>query len=313
MLYGSQAYLRNQYRDRLKKMFMPDDDTLNYAHFEGADVDIKEVISLADTVPFLGEYRVIVLENTGFFAKSNDELADYIPLIPESTVIIFSEENVDARLKAFKNVKASGCVADFSSLTEDDLKLWITKKIASENRKITGRALEMFVSNCGTDMMFIQAELDKLIAYTLNKDGIYPEDVEAICTVKVEDKVFLMLDAMFRHNADEALSYYGDLLQLHQAPQMVLGLIETQLRLLLHLKLMSEERLSEKQMASSLSMNEYRVKKALPQARKSSRIWIKDGLVLCAEVDEAIKSGRMGQQIGLETVICTLSQSVSRS
>lgn len=310
LLYGSQAYLRNQYRDRLVKMFLPEGDTLNYAHFEGTEIDLNEVISLSDTVPFLAEFRVIVLENTGLFDKSCDELAEYIPNIPESTVLIFSEEDVDARLKAFKAAKSKGTAAEFNNLSEDDLKRWVVKKLADNKTQMTVKALDFFIANCGTDMLFIQTELEKLIAYTMDKDGIYPEDVEAICTVKVEDKVFLMLDAMFRHNADEALKYYGDLLALHQAPLMILGLIENQLRLLLHLRQMSNERLSEKQMASALSMNEYRVKKALPQARKSSKIWIMKGLELCADIEEAAKSGRMTAQIGLETVICTLAQNV---
>jgi len=308
LLYGSQAYLRNQYRDRLVKAVLPEGDTLNYAHFEGAEVDINEIISLSDTVPFLASYRVIVVENTGFFEKSNDELAEYIPGIPESTVLIFSEENADARLKAFKNVKAKGSVADFSALSEDDLRKWVIKRLTEEKRQITTGALNLFMDNCGSDMLFIQQELEKLISYTQLKDGIYPEDVEAICTVKVEDKIFLMLDAMFRHNLDEAFNYYGDLLALHEAPLRILSLISNQLKLLLHLRQLSDERLSEKQMASVLSVNEYRVKKALPQARKSSKIWISNGLSLCADIEEAAKSGKIDQQIGLETVICSLSK-----
>lgn len=307
LLYGSQAYLKNQYRDKLVKALLPTGDTMNYAYYEGEDINIGEIIDLAETMPFLGERRVIVVENSGIFTGACDELESYVSSIPETTSVIFVEDKVDARLKLTKNVKAAGTVVEFGNLNEDDLKKWVLEKLAREHRQITGVALSKFLTNCGTDMMFISAELEKLISYTFGKDGIYPEDVDAICTVQVEDKVFLMLDAMFRHNKDEALRYYSDLLALHQAPLMILALIENQLKLMLHVKKMDGEHLSTKAMSEALSMNEYRIKKALPVAIKSSKIWLMNSLNYCADIDADSKSGKVAPGIGLELVICKLA------
>ena len=35
LLYGEEAYLRNQYRDRLKQAMIGDGDTMNLSYFEG--------------------------------------------------------------------------------------------------------------------------------------------------------------------------------------------------------------------------------------------------------------------------------------
>lgn len=309
LLCGSQAYLRNVYRDKLVNALVNDGDTMNYTHYEGNDVSIGEVIDLAETMPFLAEHRVIVIENTGYFKTSCEELAEYIPKIPESTIIIFSEEEVNGTYKLYKSVKDNGHIAKFDNLDDKDLRNWIVGRLKREHRQITERALDRFVSICGKDMMFIKGELDKLIAYTYGKEGIYPEDVDAVCTIQIEDKVFLMIDAMFRQNKNEALKLYGDLLMLHTDSFRMFSLIETQLRLLLHLKGMASDGLSTKEMAESLSMNEYRVKKTLPTARKSSKIWVMKGLELCADVEADAKSGRVNPQVGLEMIICTLSSS----
>lgn len=53
LLYGEEAYLRKQYRDRLKKAMISDDDTMNYSYLEGKDISIGAVIDLAETLPFL--------------------------------------------------------------------------------------------------------------------------------------------------------------------------------------------------------------------------------------------------------------------
>ena len=311
LLYGPEAYLRNRYRDSLVKFMLPTSDAANLARFEGKDIDVSEVIDLAQTMPFFSEKRVIVLENTEFFAAGGaasevNDFADCIETLPESTCIIISQEKADSRLKLFKKIKQYGCVAEFAALGEEQVKKFILDRLSKEHRPITGRALDKFMEGCGNDFMQICAELDKLISYTFGKDGIRPEDVEAVCSQRVEDEVFLMLDAMFRHNTDEALGYYKDLVTLNHNPFATLSLIENQLRLFLHVRQMDSEHLSTKEMAGELSMNEFRIKKALPYARKSSKIQILRALEKCAGIDEAAKSGGVNPQIGLEMIICEL-------
>ena len=53
LLYGEEAYLKKQYRDRLTKALLPEGDTMNFAHFEGKGVDVKSVIDLSETLLFL--------------------------------------------------------------------------------------------------------------------------------------------------------------------------------------------------------------------------------------------------------------------
>lgn len=67
LLYGEENYLKKQYKERFVKAMLPDGDTMNYAYYEGKGVDIKEVIDLAETLPFFAERRLLVFENTGFF------------------------------------------------------------------------------------------------------------------------------------------------------------------------------------------------------------------------------------------------------
>lgn len=53
LLYGEEAYLKKQYRDRLTKAVLPEGDTVNYAHYEGKGINVPEIIDLAETMPFL--------------------------------------------------------------------------------------------------------------------------------------------------------------------------------------------------------------------------------------------------------------------
>ena len=79
ILYGNQAYLRNQYRDVIRNYILGDAsaDNMNLSVFRGDSFEMREVIDLAQTLPFFSEHRVIILENTGLLrpAKSGKKKA----------------------------------------------------------------------------------------------------------------------------------------------------------------------------------------------------------------------------------------------
>ena len=84
LLYGEEAYLKKQYRDRITKAIFPDGDTVNYAYYEGKGINPGELIDLAETMPFFADRRLIVIENSGFFKNASPELADYIKTMPDT-------------------------------------------------------------------------------------------------------------------------------------------------------------------------------------------------------------------------------------
>ena len=127
LLYGDEAYLRNQYRDKLKKAMINEGDTMNFSCFEGKGIDEKELTAMADTVPFFSDYRLIIVENSGFFKTSGHEaLAEYMKHIPETTCIVFVESEVDKRSKLFKAVSSTGYAANLTMPGDKQLMLCIS-------------------------------------------------------------------------------------------------------------------------------------------------------------------------------------------
>ena len=113
LLYGEERYLIKQYRDKLKKALISPDDTMNYSSFEGEDLNVKEIIDLAETLPFFADKRVILVEGSKLFKKGGDELGEYLADLPETTYFIFVEEEVDKRSKLFKAVGKCGNAIEF--------------------------------------------------------------------------------------------------------------------------------------------------------------------------------------------------------
>ena len=102
LLYGEEAYLRKQYKDRLKNALCADGDTMNFHYCEGKDVNVPQIIDLAETLPFLAERRVLLIENSGLFKRGGETLADYLKAPCDTAFFIFAETEVDKRSKLYK-------------------------------------------------------------------------------------------------------------------------------------------------------------------------------------------------------------------
>lgn len=308
LLTGQEAYLRKQYRDKLMDSLISSSDTMNKTCFAGKDIDVNEVIDLAGTMPFFAPRRVILVENSGWFKSANDRLADFFKTIPDTTFLIFVEEEIDKRNKVYKALTASGYAANFDIQDEATLKKWIAGLLKKENKQITYEALDLLLDRTGTDMEAIYKEVEKLICYKYYDDGITAEDVDMLCSVKLQNKIFEMVEAVANKNQKVALELYYDLLALKEAPMKILSLIARQFNSLLMVKELKQKGYGEKDIAEKTGLNAYYLKtKYIPQSAKFKANYLRSALKQCLEADEAVKTGKMTDQLSVELIIVGLS------
>ena len=109
LIYGEEDYLKSQYKDKLVKALLNPEDTMNYSRYEGAGVNVLEVLEIANTLPFFSDSRVIVLENSKWFEKYPKDLdLEMLEALPDSTYIIFVESDVDKRGRLYKWIDKHG-------------------------------------------------------------------------------------------------------------------------------------------------------------------------------------------------------------
>ena len=69
LLYGDEEYLKRYYRENLKYCILEDSDDMNFSKFENKGIDLNEVQSIADTLPFFSEHRLIIIQDSGLFKQ----------------------------------------------------------------------------------------------------------------------------------------------------------------------------------------------------------------------------------------------------
>ena len=308
LLCGEEAYLRNQYKKRLRDALVTDGDTMNYSYYEGKDINPRAVIDMAETLPFFADRRVLMVENSGFFKNKCDELADYVASIPESTCFIFVETEIDKRSRFYKEVKKYGRVVEFGTQKEDTLIKWILGILKKENRNITKETLQTFLVKTGSDMQMIKNELDKLVAYTGGRDVITTDDVEQVCITQTTNKIFEMINAIAEGNQKKALEFYEDLLSLKEPPMRILFLIARQFNQLYQVKLLEKEGLPSSEIAKQAGIVPFAMKKYQAQAKNFTEGELRIAVEECVASEEAVKTGNMNDRLSVELLILKYSK-----
>ncbi|MBE5860126.1 MAG: DNA polymerase III subunit delta [Butyrivibrio sp.] len=307
LIFGEEAYLRIQNRDKLRKALLGSGDAMNMQHYEGDSINPGEVIDMAETLPFFAERRVIVIENSGFFKKGCPELADYLKNQSETTVFVFVESNVDKRNALYKAVSKQGLAISCDTPDEQMLSKWVASKIKAENKRISPRAIAYFITRVGTDMSNMSNEMDKLVSYCLGRDEITENDIDAVCANWLTSRIFEMTDAITQRNQQKAIEIYYDLLALKTAPEMILALIARQFNLMLQTKEMVEKRIDSSSIAKTLGLLPFVGSKYVELVRNYSFDDIKQSLDLCLESDYLVKSGKLDHVISVEMIIIKAS------
>lgn len=307
LLLGEEAYLRNQYRDKLKKALLGDGDAMNFHYFEGKDVSPGEVIDLAETMPFLAERRVLVLENTGLFAHGGEMLADYLKEPAPTAYFVFVEESADKRSKLYKAVTAKGRAVEFKTQDEAVLQRWILGILKKEGMNITGRDLAFLLEKTGSDMENIRGELEKLLCYCMGRDVITAKDIEEICTKQISNQIFDMINAIAEKKQRKAMDLYYDLLTLKEPPMRILYLITRQFNMLLQVKELKNRGCDASTIGEKVGLAGFIARKYVAQAARFRTADLRRAVEDCVEAEEAVKTGKMNDVMSVELLIVRYS------
>ena len=306
LLFGEEEYLKQQYKSRLKKALAPEEEDMNYSYFEGKKTEPREVIGLAETMPFFAERRVIFLEDTGFFKNQCQDLPEYLAELPDYLCMIFVEQEVDKR-SMYKAVKKYGRIVDFSVQDTETIMRWVLGILGREGKKITRREMELFLGKTGNDMGNIEKELEKLICYTMGREVITAEDIEAVCTAQISNHIFDMIRAVTEKKQKRALDLYYDLLALKEPPMRILFLLARQFNLIMQVKELSQAGYDQSRIAKQTGLQPFVVRNYSAYARKYSTEALRSAVEECVRTEEKVKTGYMTDAMSVELLLVKFS------
>lgn len=305
LICGNNAYMRELYAQKLKAAIIPEDNEINYTEINTEKPDIAEILGIAFTTPFFADHRLIMIKNSRFFSASND-VASRLSDWPDTAVAVFVENEIDKRNKLYKFVKDNGYVCEINELSERDYLAFVKKQMTGNGILIEPDVAAYLLERIGNDMNTIVNECGKLAAYVMDKQKAEKRDIDAVCCVLLENRIFDMIEALAMEKADKSFKLYSDLLELREAPLKILKLVYRHFNILYLIKTATVDGRGNAEIAKKAGMPDFVVKKYKNQTQRYSEEELLDIIRECTEVEESFKNGNIDINIGLETIMCRI-------
>jgi DNA polymerase-3 subunit delta len=253
----------------------------------------RAIIDAADTLPLASDIRLVVVKNVEKLPKPDAELLiDYLADPNPTTVLTLIAPKLlkTSRLyKAAVKVGASALI-DCTPKKGRELPALVCSIAASHGMKIDDRAAQELVDLAGGSSIRMDVELTKIseVLRARGDDVIKVSDVEQLVVRTTEPKPWDFLDALSERDARMCA-----LLLARMPSQSRLGLLslsETRLRELICAKAL-EARGEGARLASTLGLNEWRVKNHRRWASRFSPGDLSGALAGAAQAEMSMKSG----------------------
>ena len=334
LLYGPDDFSATEELARLRATggFEHNQDT-----FDGQTADLGTLRAVCDTMPFLSERRLVILNGLpkrkrtakGEASEDGDEsndtpppetgkrkakgpdpkafiagLAEYVPHVPETTVlVVLVPEALEETHPLVVAAKRYGTARAYTPPKGAALEDWLAKRAKASGATLTREAARLLVESLGADLRPLALEVDKLATYAGQGGQITVETVRALTPVARQGYIFDLTDALARRDRARALTLLHELLAQGESPLGIVAITASQTRAMLKVKSLGERGMRPFQIAQQTGLNPFVVEKSLPLARKFTFEELEATHRRLLDVDLALKRSRMTPEMALDLLV----------
>jgi len=326
LFHGEDEFSRSETLAEFKeKMGDPGLAELNTTVFDGSKVTLGELQHACSSVPFMADRRLVIVEGLLTRLESKGEeralsawqkeylegLTQYLKRLPETTRLVFVEDRSISQSNPVHRLalaKEGGHVKEFKPPQGKELNRWIEERVKKKGGQIKPAAVEELAAFVGSDLRLLDQEVEKLVVYVNWAHPIGEDDVRLLVSRVQEANIFEMVDALGQRDGQQAARLLHQLLDGGEHPLALLGMIVRQFRIMIQVKELNEQGLTQQDIAARLRLHPFVVKKAMRQAMNFPMEQLEAIYRQLLETDVAIKMGQMDEVLALDMLVVGLSR-----
>lgn len=264
---GEEAYFREGGVAFLLKRFVSD-PTLDYASFDSSFLkgDKSAIVAACSSYPFLSEKRLVRVSEWYPTEKEYDKYLKPIEENPSPNVILVIVNAAKQKTGTVKLSSKKGItVVDCAKGDEQTVVKWIYLTLRRAGIAADAASCGKIAEYCVYDMSRISKETEKLILYCegIGKTSLDDRIVEEIVYPDAQYKIYELSNAFAAKNGEKFERIAADLFTKGYDETALLSALASYFRSLYET---SRAAGTEKEIAQTLGMNEYAVKKTRRQA-----------------------------------------------
>lgn len=211
------------------KTALGDDALTNFQAFNGDEgIRVDDLVGLCNTLPFLGERRLIVLRNVQKLpVKALAQIGAYCRNPLTTTTLIMTVEGQPPKNNdvLFKHLPDTVLQRRFDPLRGPEIDTWVQARAKARQKTIDREAAHLLAELTGGHTWFMASEIDKLCLYAGDRALITRADVEYLVMKTAESTIFAFQDALFERRK-EALMRLSELETAGIEPLEVVAMLE---------------------------------------------------------------------------------------
>lgn len=268
-------------------------DQVPISNYDMDETTLDNALEDLDTYSFLQEKKVVIISNFDSLKFEENEnsinhLIKYLQNPLESNLLFITCKKLDDRRKINKELKK---LLNYEKIEINSL-TYIKQQFKSY--ELENGVLELINELCQNDISKINNECQKLKNYKINEKIITKEDVNNLVSKKLSqlnELSFSLIRQLAEKNKSMALKTYNELLEYQFEPLSIIGLLESQFRIMYQIKALEKEKLNNDEIAQKLGeKSSYRIKKVREVTKFYSKSEILDIFIKLSDIDFKIKT-----------------------
>lgn len=319
-LFGEEKYLVKLYTDRIIKAAVGDGDAeMNFMKFSG-NPKSDELSDYTDSLPFFSEYKCVLINDLEPDSMDNAELNAYLKIIgdiPETTVLIISERNMDidpkkpkAKMKKLMAAaEKTGSVCELCYMTAAQVAAMAEKRAARAGCGLSREDGAYLAEICGRSLTAVSNEMDKLCAYKAGS-VITREDIDKLTPKLVDTSVYTLASELFAGRKENAFRILDDLFVQQIEPIIILAALSGHFTDLYRAKLgqMSKKSYTDTAAAFKYPPNRsFLMKKAYGSVTRLSEEYLGKCVGILYETNRSLNSSKADKRTLIERALTEIS------
>jgi DNA polymerase-3 subunit delta len=304
-LWGEESWLVDDTIGQIEAVALdPAAREFNRDVFYGDEAEAQAVVTAAQTLPWLGLHRLVLVRGADALPRSADPpLVAYCQQPSPSTCLIFTAQRVEPSRPLFALLLKLPWTVRFRRLLGRELSTWIEQRTAARGCRISADAVAALLEAVGNDLRLLANEIDKLVTFSGSEQAIEVESVSALTRDEREMSAFELARLLSVGDLAEALRAWGKFASSGEYPGLALGAIIHHVRQLWHIKLAQPAGASPERLARELNIPAFTVRRLSAQASAIESEQLRHWLEALSQADQTLKRSGLPPQAVFETLI----------
>lgn len=305
LLYGEEIHLTDLIVKTLKKKILNGNTSYMNLNVFRDDYDEKDVINAYNTIPMIGNIKMVICYDSGFFTsnKKRESIVSLLNDINDGSHIVFVEKKIDSKNNQFKAYKENQNAYNFRSREEVDIKKYIVSEFEKKKKKISKANLNLFITYSGIDLLNVMSDIEKISLCMGDEVLVKEEYIEKLCSGTREVKLYELTNATFNKNRHKALEILRELLSDKTPVQVILPTLHSA-----YTELYIAKCAMEKSKPFEIKRRGRAIKDSIKSiimrtASKFSKKDLENIINSISRLDINIKTGKINGVVGVETLL----------